>query len=128
MPSLQEIKDFLTAQGTPLPPDFILIAIMEEAATVEACLIGAGYGPAKIMLIMTYLIALMSIPGSSKYISSQTAPSGASQSFRYTSETDAFSNVRSLLRLYDKSGCTDSLVPEIGNAAGLWVSNGGKCC
>lgn len=101
---------------------------MEEAETVEACLIGAGYSSSKILMIMTYLIALMAIPGSSKFISSQTAPSGASQSFRYTNETDAFNNVRSLLRLYDKSGCTDGLVPVIGASAGLWVSTGGKCC
>lgn len=127
MPSLQQLKDFLTAMGVPLPPDFVLSALLEEAGTVEACLIGAGYTDSKILLIMLYLVGLMAIPGSSKYISSQTSPSGASQSFRYTNETDSFANVRALLRNLDKSGCTDSLVPVIGAIAGLWVSTGGKC-
>ena len=128
MPTLDQLKAFLTSMGVPLAPDFVLQAILDEAAAVEQCLIGAGYSDSKILLIMLYLMGLMSIPGSSKYISSQTAPSGASQSFRYTNETDAFNNVRGLLYNLDKSGCTDGLIPVIGTSAGLWVSTGGKCC
>ena len=128
MPTLAQLKEFLTAMGIPLAPDFVLEALLEVDPDVQACLEAQGLSPAKILLVYLYLFALISIPSAYRYISSQTAPSGASQSFRYTNETDAFRGVRALLYGLDKNGCTWGLIPETGNAAGLWVSTGGKCC
>lgn len=128
MPTLAQLKEFLTAMGVPLAPDFVLEALLEVDPDVQACLEAQGLSASKILLVYLYLFALQALPASYKYISSQTAPSGASQSFRYTNETDAFRNVRSLLYGLDKNGCTWGLIPETGNAAGLWVSTGGKCC
>ena len=127
MPSLSELKEFLTAMGVPLPPDFVLEALLEVDPGVQECLAAHGLSPAKILLVNLYVLGLQAIPGSTKFISSQSAPSGASQSFRYTSEADAFKNVRALLRNYDKWGCTDGLIPSIGNQAALFVSKGCGC-
>jgi hypothetical protein len=128
MPTLAQLKEFLTAMGVPLAPDFVLEALLEVDPDVQACLEAQGLSPAKILLVYLYLFTLLALPASYRYISSQTAPSGASQSFRYTNEADAFRNVRSLLYGLDKTGCTWGLIPETGNTAGLWVSTGGKCC
>lgn len=127
MPSLSELKEFLTAIGVPLPPDFVLEALLEVDPGVQECLEAHGLSPAKILLVNLYVLGLQAIPGSTKFISSQSAPSGASQSFRYTSEADAFKNVRALLRNIDKWGCTDGLIPSIGNQAALFVSKGCGC-
>lgn len=127
MPSLSELKEFLTAMGVPLPPDFVLEALLEVDPVVQECLASHGLSPAKILLVNLYVLGLQAIPGSTKFISSQSAPSGASQSFRYTSEADAFKNVRALLRNIDKWGCTDGLIPSIGNHAALFVSKGCGC-
>ena len=127
MPSLTELKEFLTAMGVPLPPDFVLEALLEVDPGVQECLSAHGLSAAKILLVNLYVLGLQAIPGSTKFISSQSAPSGASQSFRYTSEADAFKNVRALLRNIDKWGCTDGLIPSIGNQAALFVSKGCGC-
>lgn len=127
MPSLSELKEFLTAMGVPLPPDFVLEALLEVDPGVQECLAAHGLSHAKILLVNLYVLGLQAIPGSTKFISSQSAPSGASQSFRYTSEADAFKNVRALLRNIDKWGCTDGLIPSVGNQAALFVSKGCGC-
>lgn len=127
MPTLEQLKEFLTSMGVPLPPYFVLEALLEVDPGVQECLEAHGLTPAKILLVNLYVLGLQAIPGSTKFISSQSAPSGASQSFRYTSEADAFKNVRALLRNYDKWGCTDALIPSIGNQAALFVSKGCGC-
>lgn len=128
MPTLDELKAFFVSQGIPLPPDFVLEAFLAIAESVEPC-ISANYPPAIQTLIYLYLMGLYGFTGADKQISSQTAPSGASQSFRYKSFTDGYRALRSLLSAVDTHGCTAGVIPaEPGASAGLWVSTGGKCC
>lgn len=128
MPTLDQLKQYLTSIGVPLPPDFVLQAWLDTVETIQPCLDGAGYSDSAQLMIYLYLLSLYGISNGDKYISSQSAPSGASQSFRYNSMIDRYRSTRSLLQALDTSGCTDSLVPaEPGASAGLWVSTGGCC-
>lgn len=128
MPTLEQVQEFLRGIGINLP-DFLVQAMLDEASSIQMCLDGAGYSPATQLMIYLYLISLMAIVTGDRYISSQTAPSGASQSFRYNNFQDKYRGMRAALDALDTSGCTDSLVPaEPGASAGLWVSTGGKCC
>lgn len=128
MPTLDQLKQYLTSIGVPLPPDFVLQAWLDTVETIQPCLDGAGYSDSAQLMIYLYLLSLYAISNGDKYISSQSAPSGASQSFRYNSMIDRYRSTRSLLQALDTSGCTDSLVPaEPGASAGLWVSTGGCC-
>jgi len=128
VPTLDQLKQYLTSIGVPLPPDFVLQAWLDTVETIQPCLDGAGYSDSAQLMIYLYLLSLYGISNGDKYISSQSAPSGASQSFRYNSMIDRYRSTRSLLQALDTSGCTDSLVPaEPGAAAGLWVSTGGCC-
>ncbi|MCY1454619.1 hypothetical protein D9M71_716980 [compost metagenome] len=96
---------------------------------IQPCLDGAGYPASTQLLIYLYLIGLYAIAQGDKYVSSETAPSGASRSYRFKGDGKQFDNVLGLLRALDTSGCTDSLVPSVSeNMAGLWISNGGDCC
>lgn len=114
--------------GVPLPPDAILNLWITQFATVQACMNGAAYPAYTQTLIYYYLFGLFSLSFAAKYVSSQSAPSGASQSYRYNDLIDSFRSMRSLLQGLDTSGCTDDLVPaEPGPSAGLWVSKGGCC-
>jgi len=129
MPTLDELKQYLTSIGVPLPPDFILQAWLDTVAIIQPCLDGAGYPASTQLLIYLYTLSLYGIVAGDKYISSQTAPSGASQSFRYNNLQDKYRGMLNSLRMLDTSGCTDSIIPaEPGASAGLWVSTGGKCC
>jgi hypothetical protein len=125
MPTLIQVQEYLASIGITLP-DFIVQAMLDDAAAIQPCLDGAGYSASTQLLIYLYLLALGGIVSGDRYISSQTAPSGASQSFRYNSMVDKYRSTLSALRALDKSGCTDSLIPaEPGASAGLWVSKGG---
>lgn len=127
--TIEQLVEYLASIGAPIPPTFILQAWLDTVAVIQPCLDGAGYPASTQLLIYLYALGMTGFVSGDKYISSQSAPSGASQSFRYKSFTDGYRSLRSLLNALDTSGCTDSVIPpEPGASAGLWVSTGGKCC
>lgn len=129
MPTIEQIKQYYIASGIPVPPDFIIQAFIDTVATIQPCLDGAGYPASTKLLIYLYALGLFGFTSGDRYISSQSAPSGASQSFRYKSFTDGYRSLKAMLNALDTSGCTASVIPpEPGASAGLWVSTGGKCC
>jgi hypothetical protein len=126
MPSLEELKEYLLSIGVPLAPDFMLQAWLDTVAVIQPCLDGAGYPASTQLLIYMYALGLFGYVNADRQISSQSAPSGASQSFRYGGFADRYRSLRALLSTLDLAGCTDSIVPpEPGASAGLWVSKGG---
>ncbi len=129
MPTLEQIKQYFESYGIPVPPDFILQLWVDTVGVIQPCLDGAGYPVSTQMLIYLYLLGLTGYVNVDRQISSQSAPSGASQSFRWGAFADRYRSLRSLLNALDTSGCTASVIPpEPGASAGLWVSTGGKCC
>ncbi|EPT7080318.1 DUF7370 family protein [Cronobacter sakazakii] len=124
-----QAKEYLSSVGITLP-DFILDALIEQVNSIQECL-DAHYQPATALLIQMYLLGLMGLGQGDRYISSQTAPSGASRSFRYQSFADRWSGSLSLLRGLDKYGCATSLIPpDPSNKAfaGIWIGKGGCMC
>lgn len=129
MVTLEQAKEYLTGQGIELP-DFILAALVEQANSIQECL-NANYPASTALLIQAYLIALMALGQGDKYISSQSAPSGASRSFRYQSFADRWAGSLSLLRGLDKKGCANGLIPPDPSQkafAGIWIGKGGCMC
>ena len=125
----EQAKEYLDGVGINLP-SFILDALVEQANSIEVCL-SANYSPATALLIQSYLIALMGLGQGDKYISSQTAPNGASRSFRYQSFPDRWKGALALLRGADKHGCANDLIPpDPTNTAfaGIWIGRGGCMC
>lgn len=110
MPTLEEARLYLASIGVTMP-DFMLDLVLGQLDVVQPCL-AEHYPEATQKLIALYLIGLMGVAQGDKYVSSQTAPSGASQSFRYRSYADAFKSARSLLSRFDPYGCTDPLAPS----------------
>ena len=77
MVSQEQAQQYLTGQGIALP-DFVLAALIDQANGIEECLV-LHYPASTALLIQLYLLALMGLGQGDKYISSQTAPSGASE-------------------------------------------------
>lgn len=126
MITVEQAQQYLQSQGIALP-DFILAALVDQANSIQECL-DANYTPATALLIQMYLLALMGLGQGDRYISSQTAPSGASRSFRYQGFADRWRGALALLRGLDKYGCAAGLIPpDPTNTAyaGLWVAKGG---
>ncbi|POP43360.1 hypothetical protein CHU32_09780 [Superficieibacter electus] len=122
-----QAKEYLESVGIKLP-SFILDALVEQANSIDECL-SAHYSPATALLIQMYLLGMMGLGQGDKYISSESAPSGASRSFRYGSFADRWKGSLNLLRGLDKFGCATSLIPADPTAtpafAGIWIGKGG---
>ena len=129
MVTIEQAKEYLASVGIVLP-DFILAALVEQVNSIQECL-DSNYSPATALLIQMYLLGLMALGQGDKYISSQTAPSGASRAFRYQSFADRWKGSLSLLRGLDTAGCATGLIPPDPtnkSFAGIWIGKGGCMC
>lgn len=129
MVTLEQAKEYLQGQGITIP-DFVLQALIDQANSIQECL-DEHYPASTALLIQLYLLALMGLGQGDKYISSQTAPNGASRSFRYQSFPDRWKGALALLRGADKHGCANGLIPpDPTNTAfaGIWIARGGCFC
>lgn len=125
----EQAKQYLQSQGidTDSTPDFIVDAWVEQANSIQACL-DANYSANTALLIQCYLISLFAYAQSDKMLSSQTAPSGASRSFKYKNFADRWKGQLNLLRGLDKNGCASDLIPPDptqSSYAGIWLGKGG---
>lgn len=130
MITVEQAQQYLTSQGIGNVPDFILQAWVDLANSIQDCL-DKHYPPGVALLIQSYLLALMAYGQGDKYISSQTAPSGASRSFRYQGFADRWRAMLALLRGLDKYGCTAGVIPPdptITGHGGIWIGKGGCMC
>ncbi|ENZ5479320.1 hypothetical protein ACGU0V_000818 [Serratia marcescens] len=129
MVTKEKAKEYLESQGITLP-DFVLDALVDQVNSIQECL-DANYPASTALLIQLYLLGLMGLGQGDKYISSQTAPSGASRSFRYQSFSDRWKGALNLLRGLDKKGCATGLIPPDPTNkafAGVWIGKGGCMC
>ncbi|ELH4238937.1 MULTISPECIES: DUF7370 family protein [Serratia] len=129
MVTKEKAKEYLESQGITLA-DFVLDALVEQVNSIQECL-DANYPASTALLIQLYLLGLMGLGQGDKYISSQTAPSGASRSFRYQSFSDRWKGALNLLRGLDKQGCATGLIPPDPTNkafAGVWIGKGGCMC
>lgn len=126
MITLEQAKEYLSGLGVSVP-DIIISAWIASFESISECMELNGYPAATQVLIMSYLIALYGLSSGNKYISSQTAPSGASQSFRYADLRDLYRGQLGMLRMLDKKGCANGMIPPEPGAKGaaLFVGRGG---
>lgn len=126
MLTLEAAREYLAALGITLP-DSVLQLLVDSVNTIDDCLT-EHYPAPTAQLIRLYLVALMGLANGARYISSQTAPSGASQSFRYPTLADAWRGTYGFLRALDTFGCATPLIPPNPSQAahgGMWIAKGG---
>lgn len=109
MLTVEQAREYLESVGIDLP-DFVLIALVENANSIIECL-EENYPAGTATLIQLYLLGLMGLGQGDRYISSQSAPSGASRSFRYLPFADRWRGLLTLLRGLDVHGCATGLIP-----------------
>ena len=125
----EQATEYLESVGVALP-EFLLDALLAQMETINDCL-DANYAPAIALLIQSYLLGLLGLAQGDRYISSQTAPSGASRSFRYMAIGDRWKALTGLLRNLDKFGCATGLIPTDPTQkafGGIWIAKGGCVC
>ena len=122
--SQAEATEFLTAQGLAVP-EFILLEWMDLTEEAEGCI----ESNPRAKTLMASLFALMALRFVSRQISSQSAPSGASQSYTYGNAADTWRYHLQVLKTYDEKGCLTAYIPpdaDTGKGA-LIVGRGCNC-
>lgn len=109
------------------PPTFMITLYLQQIGSIYPCL-SANYQAHTATLIQFNLLAILAFAAGDKYISSESAPSGASRSYKYRNEGDGkFTQMVQQLRSLDTHGCTESLIPPDPAAvnkprfAGMWL-------
>lgn len=131
MPTLEQLKTYLAGLGISIP-DFMLEAWLAAVEGMADCL-AEHYPPSIANLIALYTLGLYGIAAGDRYVSSQTAPSGASQSFKFATLADRWKMQMSLLNQFDPFGCsgpfqpTDPSAKKIGAMIGRPPHRGGCC-
>lgn len=118
-----EAREYLSQLGLTIP-DAMLTALITRISSIDGCI--AQY-PADVQtLIQYYLVGLLAITSGGRRIRSQSAPSGASQSYSYGTLVEQQRQLVNALRLIDTEGCANDLIPaEPGPRAFLGVAKGG---
>lgn len=125
--TLDELRQVLAGMRINVP-DFLLQIWLNKVNAINACLIGAGVSDDDGKLIKLYLLTLFGIGQAWPMVQSESAPSGASRSFRFGDLRTQWATNLNALRLLDKTGCAGELIPvdpTVTARAGLWVATGG---
>ncbi|WP_253942768.1 DUF7370 family protein [Pseudomonas aeruginosa] len=110
MITVEQARQYLQSQGIDNVPDFILAAWIEQLQQIRTAWMPLpGIDRAADSGLPAGAIRLGQ---ADKYISSQTAPSGASRSFRYQAFADRWKAQLALLNALDKYGCATGLIPR----------------
>lgn len=105
---IAEAKDWLSGNGFDIP-DLVLSAWLEIIEEKRLCL-GDG---SKAKLAVFYLLSLYGLSSGNRYISSQSAPSGAGRSFKYSDLSSAWKGNLQMLKMFDVNKClADSIPPS----------------
>lgn len=125
----EQATQYLATVGVTLP-EFLLDALLLQINSINECL-EEHYSAPVALLIQSYLLGLLGLAQGDKYISSQSAPNGASRSFRYMSLGDRWTSLSGLLRGLDPHGCATGMIPANPTQkafGGLWIGKGGCFC
>lgn len=122
-----EATAYLDQLGLSLPTP-ILSALVAKVGSIDACMTEKGYSADDQELIRYYLTGLLAISSGGRRVKSQSAPSGASQSYSYGTLSEQMRQLKAALRLLDTEGCTTDLIPaEPGPTAAMYVVSGRSC-
>lgn len=124
MLTIDDAREYLEQLGLALP-DAVLACLVASVNAAEPCLLGLGLPECSIRLALLYGVAIMSVGSGARRIRSQTAPSGASQSFEYDDPTPSlWANLRGLGVL----GCLGPILPpEPARPRGFLMVGRGGC-
>src|SRR5690554_7221179 len=116
---------YLSQLGLSLPEP-IMAALVAKVDSLDTCL--EQYSESDAALIRYYLIGLLAISSGGRRVQSQSAPSGASQSYSYGTLSEQMRQLKAALALIDTEGCTSDLIPsEPGPQAAMYVVTGRRC-
>lgn len=127
MITIKQIQESMKIQGLEAP-FFMLEGIAEQVNSISDCL-DQNYSKPTALMIQSHLATLMLLAQTGRQISSQSAPSGASRSFKYADLSSLWKGQLGLLKSLDVNGCVNGLIPKspIDKPKGFIFSARGGC-
>lgn len=121
-----QINQALSSRGINIP-EFEVTALLCLVNSITECLDSKYTDECTKDAILLYSAVLMGSSVGGRYITSQSAPSGASQSFGYGSKP--WVNLYNQLKKLDKHNCSGAIVESPDGAPGAFfgVVRGGSC-
>ncbi|MEG1038715.1 MAG: hypothetical protein RSE94_02225 [Pseudomonas sp.] len=109
-----QLNEYLAGQGIGTLPSFVTAAIVELAndSNLAECFAANGYTDAAqtmLALSLAYLLAMANYP---RYITSQSAPNGASRSFSTPQLADMWRGTLSVIGAFDPANCLGDVIPQ----------------
>lgn len=125
----EQLNKFLASQGVNLDP-LMTDAIVELANNpdLQACFAANGYTPAAQTVLGLYLAYLIALGSFSRFITSQSAPNGASRSFNQASLSDMWKGALSAIGPFDPAGCLTDFLPQDPTVTKRFSSRVGVAC
>lgn len=108
--TFEDALEYLESQRIELP-DMMLRAIVGRVNSITDCMDEQGYDEYTQTMILAYLVGLLGLMSSDGKIRSQSAPSGASQSFQFGTVSERYNGFVNQIRALDPHGCADALIP-----------------
>ena len=127
--TFEDAQEYLASQNIELP-DIILRAIVGKVNRLDECFNSdPAYPEDDIVLLSAYLVALLSVMSADARIRSQTAPSGASQSFALSDIDERYKSYVNMISTMDPKGCAAGIIPAnpAGSNCALFISPGVGC-
>lgn len=128
--TVEEIQAELGQSGIKIS-DTMLRLLIGRIDKYQECFDRNGYDELSVFMIYVYLSSMAGLFGADGRIRSQSAPSGASQSFDLGTLGQRWKALSDLLKLYDPNGCVAGLIPadpdKKANTA-LFISPGPGGC
>lgn len=124
--TFEDAQEYLSSMGVEIPA-IILRAIVAKINKLEPCFLGGEYSEEDIALLGAYLVGLLGLmSGQDGRIRSQSAASGASQSFFFADINERYKSYTSLIYGLDPNGCAASIIPPnpAGASCALFISPG----
>lgn len=126
MITTEEAAAYLRELGITMPAP-LLSLVVAKSQGIQDCLDANGVDATDQALIYYYLVGLLAVSGGGRRVKSQTAPSGASQSFEYSDLSDLYDQLLASLSVVDRYGCATPLVPaKPGGSTGFLVVKGSR--
>jgi hypothetical protein len=116
--SAEQAQQFLSESLGISVASFLLDAAIAKVAAAESAMEEAGYSAPDRVIIQTYAVAIIA-GTAARQIASQSAPSGASRSFKYADK--ALAALRAALAALDTAGTVTDIVGVELSAPALFM-------
>ena len=122
---LSDVTEYFSQLGLSLP-DALMSCLISSVNDKQACLESAGLTTCQIKIAQLNALAILGLSQGARQVSSQSAPSGASQSYAYPTAQEQMRSLIASLRTLGAYACFENILPNAQAKGRLVVGIGAR--